>query len=99
MPGPIFIEGDSVDLRTVEEEDIEFLQEGTNHPAVRQYAGGDLPYNRQRYENERLDPTSGGEVLQLLVCDGDERLGDVSLAPIDERRGWANLGYWIQPDR
>lgn len=98
MPGPVFIEGDGVDLRTIEEDDIEFLQEGINHPATRQYAGADLPYNRQRYEDERFDPLASGEFLQLLVCDGDERLGDVSLAPIDERRGWANLGYWIHPD-
>jgi RimJ/RimL family protein N-acetyltransferase len=99
MPGPTFIEGDSIDLRTIEEGDLEFLQEGTNHPAVRRYAGGDLPYNRPRYENERFDMSSDGGVLQLLICDGDDRVGDVSLAPIDERRGWANLGYWIHPDR
>lgn len=27
------------------------------------------------------------------------RGGDVSLAPIDERRGWANLGYWSHLDK
>jgi RimJ/RimL family protein N-acetyltransferase len=99
MPGPVFIEGDSIDLRTIEEEDIEFLLEGTNHPRVRQYAGGDVPYNRRRFEEERFEALSGGDVVDLLVCDGDDRLGDVSLAPIDQRRGWANLGYWIHPDR
>lgn len=98
MPGPVFIEGDRIDLRTVEEDDIEFLQEGMNHPTVRQYAGGDLPYNRPRYEDELFDTISSGEVLHLLVCIEGERLGDVSLAPIDQRRGWANLGYWIHPD-
>lgn len=98
MPGPVFIEGDGIDLRTIEEEEIEFLQEGINHPAVRQYAGADIPYNRRRYEDERFDPLSSGEFLELLICDADERLGTVSLAPIDERRGWANLGYWVHPD-
>jgi len=99
MPGPVFIEGDGIELRTIEQADVEFLQEGVNHPAVRQYAGGDVPCNRRRYEEERFDPVAGGEFVELLVCDGDERLGDVSLAPIDERRGWANLGVWIHPDR
>lgn len=99
MPGPVFVEGDRIDLRTVESEDIEFLQEGMNHPEVRRYAGGDVPYNRSRYESERFDLISSGDVVHLLVCDGDERLGDVSLAPINERRGWANLGYWIHPER
>lgn len=97
MPGSVFIEGDSLDLRTIEQADVEFLQEGSNHPDVRQYAGSDVPTNRKRYVDERFDPLSSGEFVQLLVCDGDERLGDVSLAPIDERRGWANLGYWIHP--
>lgn len=98
MPGPVFIAGDRIELRTIEEEDLEFLQEGMNNPTVRRYAGGDLPYNQDRYVEERYDPLSGGDYLQLLVCDGDQRLGDVSLAPIDERRGWANLGFWIHPD-
>lgn len=48
MPEPVFIEGDSIDLRIIKEEDINFLQEGINHPAVRQYAGGDIPYNHDR---------------------------------------------------
>jgi RimJ/RimL family protein N-acetyltransferase len=99
MPGPVFIEGDRITLRTIEDDDIGFLQEGMNHPAVRQHAGGDLPYNRPRYEDELFDAISSGEVMQLLVCCEGERLGDVSLAPIDERRGWANLGYWIHPDQ
>lgn len=99
MPGPVFVKGDSIDLRTVEQEDIEFLQEGINHPEIRQYAGGDVPYNRRRYEEERFSQISEGNFVHLLVCDGDDRVGDVSLAPIDERRGWANLGYWIHPDQ
>lgn len=97
MPGPIFIDGDDIELRTIEEEDIPFLQEGYNIPAVRRYAGGDRPYNRQRYEAERFDPLANGEFVQLLIYD-DARIGDVSLAPIDDRRGWANLGYWVHPD-
>lgn len=97
MPGPIFIEGDRIDLRTIEKEDINFLQQGMNTPATRKYAGADIPYNHQRYEEELFEGISSGDFLQLLVYD-DERLGDVSLAPIDDRRGWANLGYWIHPD-
>lgn len=98
MPGPVFIAGDRITLRTIEDDDIAFLQAGINDPAVRPYAGGDLPYNQRRYETERFDPISSGEHLHLLVCTGGDRVGDVSLAPIDERRGWANLGYWIHPD-
>jgi len=97
VPGPVFIEGDRTDLRTIEKADVPFLEEGINHPAMRRYAGGDVPYNRPRYEDERFDTLSDGDVVQLLVCDGDERLGDVSLAPVDERRGWANLATGSTP--
>jgi RimJ/RimL family protein N-acetyltransferase len=98
MPGPVFIAGDEVDLRTIEQDDLPFIQKSINHPEVRPYAGGDAPYNRERYENERFDMISSGDVVHLLVCDGDKPLGDISLAPIDERRDWANLGYRIHPD-
>lgn len=72
---------------------------GSNHPDVRRYAGGDVPDNRRRYEAERFDPIVGGDVVELLVWDGDDPLGDVFLAPIDQRRGWANLGDWIHLER
>jgi len=98
VPGPVFIDGDSITLRTIEHEDVEFLQANANRPGVREYAGGDTPYNRPRYESERVEPLSSGEFVELLVCVDGERVGDVSLAPIDDRRGWANLGYWIDPD-
>lgn len=98
MPGPVFVAGEGIELRTLEEGDIEFLVEEINHPDIRRYAGGDTPYNRERYETERFDRIAGGDIVHLLVCNGDQRLGDVSLAPIDERRGWANLGYRIHPD-
>jgi len=98
MPGPVFIAGDDVDLRTIEQDDLQFIQEAINHPDIRRYAGGDVPYNRERYESERFEMISSGDVVHLLVCDDDEPLGDISLAPIDERRGWANLGYRIHPD-
>ena len=98
MPGPVFIECESVELCTVEREDVEFLQQGMNHPETRRYAGADLPYNRPRYEDELFETISGGDVFHALVRAEGQRVGDVSLAPIDERRGWANLGYWVHPD-
>ena len=98
MPGPVFIECESVELCTVEREDVEFLQQGMNHPDVRRYAGGDVPYNRQRYEDELFETISGGDVFHALIRAEGQWVGDVSLAPIDERRGWANLGYWVHPD-
>lgn len=96
MPGPVFIEGDTVSLRTIEDEDTAFLQAGLNDPSVRRYAGGPKPLTGERLRAERLPEDD--DLLALLVCVDDERAGTVSLAPIDHRRGWANLGYWIHPD-
>jgi hypothetical protein len=39
MPGPVFIEGEHVSLRTVEEEDVGFLQAQVNDARVRRPIG------------------------------------------------------------
>lgn len=99
MPGPVFIEGDRIELRTVEEEDIEFLTRGVNHPAIRRYISVfRMPQNRERYEEtfENVDSSENG--ASLLVCVDGERVGSVQLYPVDEGRGEANLAYWIDPD-
>ena len=98
MPGPAFIEGETVELRTVEAEDVPFLQEGSHHPSVRRTAGPDAPESREVYESDLFDRIAGDDAVKLLICDDGEPIGDVSLAPIDDRRGWANLGYWVHPD-
>jgi RimJ/RimL family protein N-acetyltransferase len=98
MSGPVFIEGETVDLRTIEREDAEFLRELSHHPRVRDYAGPDAPVSGEAHESDLLDRIGRDDAVELLVCDGDERVGDVSLAPIDDRRGWANLGYAVHPD-
>lgn len=43
MPGPAFLENDRVALRTIEEEDFEFLQEAITDSQVREPIGGLLP--------------------------------------------------------
>ncbi|QLH79486.1 GNAT family N-acetyltransferase [Halosimplex rubrum] len=98
MPGPVFIEGETVELRTVEAEDMNFHQEGSHHPSVRRTAGPDTPVSGEAYESELFDRMAGDDAVELLICDDGEPVGDVSLAPIDDRRGWANLGYWVHPD-
>lgn len=101
MPGPVFIESEQIELRTVEEEDIEFLQCGVNHPDVRRHIGVfRTPYNRERYENDLWEADSSEDGASLLVCPrGDEEpVASIQLYPVDDGRGWANLGVWIMPD-
>ncbi|WP_435078273.1 GNAT family N-acetyltransferase [Halococcus sp. AFM35] len=100
MSGTVFIDGDSIDLRTVEEEDIEFLVRGVNHPNVRRYISAfRLPQNAERYGEtfENIDSSDSGATL-LIHADGDP-VGSVQLYPIDDSRGWANLGCWVVPER
>ena len=47
MAGPVYLSGDRIDLRTVEDDDLEFFHEATNHPAVgRSIAGFAGPASR-----------------------------------------------------
>lgn len=34
MPGPVFLEGETITLRPIEEEDVEFIQRCMNDPRV-----------------------------------------------------------------
>jgi RimJ/RimL family protein N-acetyltransferase len=104
MPGPTFVEGDRITLRTVEEEDLEFLQRGTNHPEIRRYIDVfDTPRNReqQRETFENVDSDEDATSLLIVPREGshaDEPVGSAQLYPVNLERRWANLGAWLLPD-
>jgi RimJ/RimL family protein N-acetyltransferase len=98
MAGPVYLSGDRIDLRTVEDDDLEFFHEATNHPEVRRYiAGFDGPVSRAEYEREEFEKHRT-EGVSLVVCDGETRVGNVSLGPVNDEHGWANLGAWLHPE-
>ena len=45
MSETVFHKGDKITLRTIEEEDLEFLRNGINHPSVRVFMGNRRPQN------------------------------------------------------
>lgn len=47
MPGPVFLDGDHITLRTIEEEDLEFLQRIINDPEVWRSLGAVTPTNAE----------------------------------------------------
>jgi RimJ/RimL family protein N-acetyltransferase len=98
MPGPVFVPGDRVDLHTVEETDLDFLQRYVNHPGVWRFLGRPDPVNREQERDFFETVVCEGEGVHLLVCAGDERVGMVGLNDPDHRAGRAELGYWIAPD-
>jgi ribosomal-protein-alanine N-acetyltransferase len=104
MPGPIFLEGNDVTLRTIDESDREFLQASMNHPRVWPYARDTDPVNDRQLDEFFENVVSGEDTLHVLACDGDEPLGVVTLAqdrygPTQTLRARrAEVAYWFDPD-
>ena len=100
MPGARVANGDRVTLRTIESEDVAFLQRGTN-PEIR-YAMGSPPRN----QSQIADAIEETDHDQFVVClDAEEagsaqvdadaagRIGFVSVEDADWKR--PELAYWL----
>lgn len=93
-----FLEGTSVSLRPVEESDLEFVQSGLNHPAVRPFVGQRHPTSLAQ-EREYLEAANDrDDAVQLLIEADGEPAGVVEFDPIDRETGVADLAVWIHPD-
>ncbi|RBI63740.1 GNAT family N-acetyltransferase [halophilic archaeon] len=95
MPGPVFLEGDGIELRTVEEEDLEFLQATINDPAVREYLGGRPPINGRQEREWYEERCSNDDHTNLLVCRDGEPMGSVGLHPKDQTEASAEIGIFL----
>ena len=98
MPGPTFADGAEVTLRTVEEEDLEFVQAIRNDPAVRQPLTLNRPANAEQIEEFFENAISSGDGAALLVCREEEPMGMVALFDEDDVSGTATIAYWLAPD-
>lgn len=104
MPGPVFLEGDKVTLRPVEEEDIEFLHRCMNDPRVWRPALDINPMNREQGSEFFENVISDSDGVHCLVCDNEEPMGVVSLTgsqygPDETSRSRAaELAYWFAPE-
>lgn len=98
MPGPVFLDGDGVALRTIEEEDLEFLQTQINDPRIWRAIGRSNPVTaeqeREFYENVVCEDDG----VQLLIAVDAEPVGTIGLHAIDRETGSAEIGYWVAPD-
>ena len=98
MPGPVFIDGDQVTLRTIEEEDLPYLQEQVNDPTVWRAIGRRDPVNAEQERDFFDDVVCDDGSVQLLVCAGDDPVGTVGFHLDPGAARTAELGYWIAPD-
>ncbi len=98
MPGPAFLHGEQVTLRTVEEEDLEGLQRDINAPEVRRPLAATTPVNAAQEQEwfERMSEDDGG--VSLLICAPEEAVGTIGLSDVNETWGRAEVGYWVTPD-
>ncbi|WP_246986175.1 GNAT family N-acetyltransferase [Halorientalis marina] len=95
MPGPTFLAGDRLDLRTVTPDDYDFLLEHGNDPAVRRGAPAPTPVGRDDLAAFVEDDEAS---VQFLPCRDGTPVGFVFLFGIEQQRDHAELGCWIAPD-
>lgn len=99
MPGPVFLEGDVVTLRTIEEEDLSFLQKCVNDPAIWRAIGAPEPVNSKQERAAFFDEVvSDDDTIDLLIAVDAAPVGTTSFWPSEETVSKAELGYWVGPD-
>lgn len=99
MPGPIFLEGEEVELRTVEEEDIEFLRDSVNLPVIRRnILSVRKPENRDSSEDFFENVVCSDDTVHFLICKDGERAGIISVEDKGSVEKLGQLGLWIHPD-
>ena len=97
MHGDIFLENEKVELRTVEEEDIDFLTKNINDEKVRIFQGNSKPKNLEQQKEFFENVISNDESVSLLICQDGVSRGIISLFPKEDRET-AEIGLWIDPE-
>jgi RimJ/RimL family protein N-acetyltransferase len=98
MPGAIFLEGEKVNLRTIEEEDAEFLKHGVNHPEVRVWMSNTRPQNLQQEKEFVEEMTSAEDSIHLLICKDGYPKGIISLMDEEDEGKIGEIGIWLHPE-
>jgi RimJ/RimL family protein N-acetyltransferase len=97
MPESVFLRGDRIDLRPIEEADLPLLVEQLNHPDVWRTLRTREPKN-QRQEREWWEGLDERDGVTLLVAADGDPVGTVGLDDVDANWGTAEVGYAIHPD-
>jgi ribosomal-protein-alanine N-acetyltransferase len=96
MPGRPFVSGETVDLCAVSEDDLDFLQDTVNDPAVWRTIGARTPVTdkqeREWYEEQASE--DDGNVNFVVAVDGDP-VGTVGVHGVDDVDGSAELGIFL----
>ena len=98
MPGAVFLRGEDVTLRTIEEDDIEFLRDAINLPEVRAGLTTAFPINAEQEREYFEEQVSNREDVNLAICHDGEIIGTIGLHDLDQRAGNCELGIWLAPE-
>jgi len=98
MSRATFIEGDKVNLETIEEQDVEFLRNNINNPDVRKYLTARRPVNLQQERGFFEEVISSDEDVNLAIVADNEIVGIVSLEEDEKEIRVAEIGIWIDPE-
>lgn len=96
MPGAVYREGETIELRTIEREDADFLQTLINDSRVRHGLGAVDPVSGVE-ETEWIESQGETDGITLLICAEGEPVGTIGLRPLHETWGTAELHYMIAP--
>jgi RimJ/RimL family protein N-acetyltransferase len=95
MPGPLFLAGKRLALRTVQPADYDFIVRTLNNPAVRH--GGYEGYRTPVSEDDIVAKVETDDRHMFLACREEVPIGSVSLKHIDFEGRKAELSYWVVP--
>ncbi len=94
MTGAVFLEGDKIDLRTMEVEDAEAFTEIVNHPEVRKFLAIRKPMNKQ--DEEEFIENLSDDNIHLSIYAEDELIGNIVLK--EKEKDVGEIGLMIHPD-
>jgi len=98
MPGAVFLRGDEITLRTIEEEDVEFLRDAINLPEVRQGLTTAYPLNVEQEREFFEERISNQEDVNLAICADEDIAGVIGLHDLNQRAGTCEVGLWLAPE-
>lgn len=98
MPGPIFLEGETVSLRPIEQEDLEFLQTEINRREIWRRIGRPQPVNADQEEEFYENVVCSDDHTPLLLTVDGEPAGTLGFNDYNHEHSNAELGYWVAPD-
>jgi RimJ/RimL family protein N-acetyltransferase len=98
MPGPTFLDGETVSLATIEADDVSFVHETVNDPAVRNGLSFARPQSEQTEREwiESIGDTDSDDV-HFLICVEDDPVGVIGLNQVHPTLGTGELGYYLTP--